>query len=445
MPQTFDSFFADPDIQILFATAPTGLGHIRVTESLKSELSPSIHTETIGIMNPTSQFLYRIVSQNMVTRWIMEFFQTDPMGERLVSWFYTKKLRSRTRPVRLYLQSIIQKRNPKTVLIVATHFALAHQIAACKKKIERNLSIKIVLAVVVTDDSPQIMWAVRGADFIFVPSTRCKKGITKELGKAIGKTKICVSAYPLSKNIQTKLSKESLLKRQIQVDPHSYKKLKILIPISGAAIGLSYFQSLIPEVTKRKDISVTVVSRDSSYTKSFLAWCSRKKRIHVLKSTSDHNVVLAYEKQMKTKVFAVEITKPSEQAFKALLTPTQKGGVILLFSKPVGRQEYDNIEFLKRHGLMPGSSDEKKLAQLYYFNKVSFIDSDFLHRAKNWRAIEIPWIGVEGGVALVRLYETGILQSMISFESKTFIPELRSDGSRMFWERLKVELTSEKA
>jgi hypothetical protein len=417
-----------------------------VTEGLKSELDPSIKTETIGIMNPTSQFLYRIVGQNIVTRWLMEFFQTDPIGERIVAWFYTKNLRSRTRPVRLYVQSIIEgnRRQIKTVIIVATHFALAHQIAACKKKVERNLSVKIVLAVVVTDDSPQIMWAVKGADYIFVPSAFCRNGIRKELAGNIGTTKICVSAYPLSKNIQKELSAIQLAKRQVQVDPFSHKKLKILIPVSGAAIGLSYFQSLIPEVTKKKDIMCTVVSRDSSYTKNFLHWCSRQKRIHVLKSTSDHNVVLSYEKQMKTHVFGVEITKPSEQAFKSLLSPTQRGGVILLFSKPVGRQEYDNIAFLKRHGLMPGSSDEKKLAQLYYFNKTSFIDKNFLNRAKNWRGIEIPWIGVEAGVAIARLYETGVLQSMTSFQQKRFIPELRSDGSRMFWERLKIELTNEK-
>jgi len=91
MPKTFNQFFSDPSIQILFATAPTGLGHIRVTEALKSELSPLIKTETIGIMNPTSQFLYRIVSQNLITRYLMEFLQTNPIGERVVAWFYTKK------------------------------------------------------------------------------------------------------------------------------------------------------------------------------------------------------------------------------------------------------------------------------------------------------------------------------------------------------------------
>jgi hypothetical protein len=460
MPKDFNKFFSDPSIQILFATAPTGLGHIRVTEALKSELDKTIKTETIGIINPTSQFLYRIVSQNMATRWMMEFLQTNPIGERAVAWFYTKKLRSHTRSVRLYLQTIIEKqkrqipnssrgllavRNDKvseTVVIVATHFALAHQIAACKKKIERNLLVKIILAVVVTDDSPQIMWAVRGADYIFVPSILCKKGIQKELGEKIGTTKVIVSAYPLSKNMQTNLSEKSQIKREVQVDPHSHKKLKILIPISGAAIGLSYFQSLIPEVTRRKDISVTVVSRDSSYTKSFIHWCKRQKQIHVLKSTSDHNVVLAYEKQMRTKIFAVEITKPSEQSFKALLHPEQKGGLILLFSKPVGRQEYDNSAFLKRHGLMPGSSDEKTLSRLFYFNQTAKINQNFLERAKAWRGIEIPWIGVEGGVAIMRLYETGILKAMSNFESQTSIPELRSDGSRMFWERMYEEISN---
>jgi hypothetical protein len=50
---------------------------------------------------------------------------------------------------------------------------------------------------------------------------------------------------------------------------------------------------------------------------------------------------------------ALEIVKPSEQSFKSLLTPSQRGGVILLLTQAIGKQEQDNLNFLSDHHLLP--------------------------------------------------------------------------------------------
>src|SRR5258706_15874197 len=149
MTSNFKEYFAQKDIQIIFATAPTGLGHIRVTEALKSALGASVNTETIGIMNPTSQFLHRIMSRYLVLRYVMEIFQSSPILEFLASVIYRKRLRTGNRAVRKYLVNLISMRTlkPKTVLVVATHFGLGHQIASIRKRMERETDVRLVLAI----------------------------------------------------------------------------------------------------------------------------------------------------------------------------------------------------------------------------------------------------------------------------------------------------------
>ncbi len=471
----FNEFLRSKNIFILFATAPTGLGHIRVTEALKEELGSDIQTETIGIMNPTSQFLHRLMSKYFVTRILMEFFQSNPIGESVVSWIYKKKLRTRTKAVRIYLDGIIrnqfsvissqisdgqildsrsdklipdnlnsENRKLKTdipiILIVATHFGLAHQIAACKKRVEKESGVQLVLAVVVTDDSPQMMWAVTQADYIFVPSAFCAKGIRKHLGTEIGSTKIIVSAYSVSKSFTEPLSKSAFEKRLDQTNPTPGEKLRVLIPISGAAVQLSYFQNVITRMRNLKDVNFTIVSRDSSYTRNFLSWAGLQQNVIVEKSKSDHEVVDLYSHNLSEHVFSVEITKPSEQAFKALLNPKMKGGVVLLFSRPVGRQEYDNVHFLERHNLLPNRKDMLRLNALWYLNQKYVVDEKLLQRAKTWRGILLPRNGTDAANAILSLYETGILYAMTQFNQSDESIELRSDGARNLWTKLATEL-----
>jgi hypothetical protein len=134
----------------------------------------------------------------------------------------------------------------------------------------------------------------------------------------------------------------------------------------------------------------------------------------------------------------LEITKPSEQLFKALLTPKKRGGVILLFSEPVGRQERDNLNFLGRYGLIPEDADQAVIFNLYKKEIRENINSEFLKRARQWRGILLPKNGDEAARVIFWLKRTGILSSMIDFQGFPLHEELKGEGVEIFWKKLEV-------
>jgi hypothetical protein len=133
-----------------------------------------------------------------------------------------------------------------TVVVVATHFGLAHQIGKIKSKVEKEKKVKIILAVQVTDDSPQFMWYVPDADITFVPSEYTKKELIA-YGKRRGfpPMQIEVNAYPVSPLLAKKLNRVEFFEKAHQVDPDAKSQIHLCIPISGAAVGLGYFTDLI--------------------------------------------------------------------------------------------------------------------------------------------------------------------------------------------------------
>jgi hypothetical protein len=107
-------------------------------------------------------------------------------------------------------------------------------------------------------------------------------------------------------------------------------------------------------------------------------------------SAVDRDIIDSYENIYTHEVIAVEITKPSEQAFKALISPEKKGGSILLFSEPVGRQEFDNLDFLRRHYLIPLVSEQRTLWHYAEKNISLDTDKDLQKEIKKWRGIFLP-------------------------------------------------------
>ena len=64
---------------------------------------------------------------------------------------------------------------PKKILVVSTHFGLAHKLAVVKEKLKKEKGVEIILVVLVSDDTFQHIWYVDGADLLVVPSTFIKK------------------------------------------------------------------------------------------------------------------------------------------------------------------------------------------------------------------------------------------------------------------------------
>jgi hypothetical protein len=134
---------------------------------------------------------------------------------------------------------------------------------------------------------------------------------------------------------------------------------------------------------------------------------------------------------------ALEITKPSEQIFKALLEPTTRGGVILLLTEPIGRQEKDNLGFLDRFGLLPNSIDQTRLE--HYLIKNGVIPPDDLDawrtKASKWRALMLPKNPSDAAKFIKGLVGSGILYTMLSCKVQEST-HIKPNGVEQIWKEL---------
>src|SRR5690606_35313791 len=130
--------------------------------------------------------------------------------------------------------------------IVSTHFGLNHQLASLKSKIEEEKHAKVILIVQVTDDSPQHIWYAPNADMIVAPSHSTREELL-QYAKTTGlrETRIEVLPYPISPFLTKVLSKTEYKNRLDQLSYESDEPINFCVPISGAAVGMNYFTSLI--------------------------------------------------------------------------------------------------------------------------------------------------------------------------------------------------------
>ena len=352
----------DKSVEVILAYASTGLGHLRVTNALFEAAPKGVYPHLLRTSDPTASNLHRLTSLHPLTRAFLEWSQNG-LPESFFTRSYRFLLRRGYQKVERELTTLIEQEFNivKTVVVIATHFVLAHELAATKEKLEKKLGVKILLFVCVTDDSPQKLWYVEGADCLFVPSVETKTSLHKYGDKNnLKPLKIEVLPYPLNPHLAVPLTKKEWREREEQNNPASGKRIQVIVPVSGAAVNLAYTEDLMTSLVKRNPrFHFYVVSRVSMYTSMFINKIGRRPYISLITSSHDREIVKYYNDLVSSTVFSFEITKPSEQGFKALFTPHQKGGITLLFAPPIGRQEHDNLNFLRRHGLM-----EKRAFQL---------------------------------------------------------------------------------
>ncbi|KKT58403.1 MAG: hypothetical protein UW51_C0003G0067 [Candidatus Amesbacteria bacterium GW2011_GWA1_44_24] len=438
-PADYLDIFRHPDILVVLATAPTGFGHLRVTQALKNGLPEHQSVPVLGLSHSSLQFLHRLTSRHVIMRAFFEFFQNNPGAEEVFTRTYRSYLSVSASDTYRALSRLVlsRRRHPRTIILVCTHFSLAHEAAAVKTRLLREYNCRLIISVTVTDDSPQRIWAVPGADFIFVPSLKTKVLLDKYLQRfSPPRPLVIISPYPVAPGLTVPLSAARYTARVHQLQPHTPSPLNILLPVSGAAVQLSYFRDLISGLNAADNHHLTIISRQSPATASFLSWCRTVPGIEVISHLQDLETVIAYEHALTRSVFSLEITKPSEQSFKALLTPHQRGGVILLFTRPVGRQEYDNLDFLRRHRLLPDAADARILNDLCRHNSTSRMDASFYRRAQNWRCLMLPDTGSLAARAITCFKNASVLSSMANFTGFLNHPELRGDGVRIFWQQL---------
>lgn len=436
----------EKSLMLVLAYAPAGLGHLRVTEALYHGLPKETTSLLLGSQDKSVGYLHRYMSIHPLSRSIMEWMQRGT-PENLFTGFYRWFLRSGSKLLYRQIITLLDQRinPPKTILMVATHFGLAHQLAAIKNTIESERKLKIILVVQVTDDSPQHVWYVNGADLIVVPSEKTKEELIRYGEKAgLPKVDFTVIPYPISPQFIKTLSEDKYKARIDQLDKDSKTVTNIAIPISGAAIGTAFFTVMIDTLIKKSDrFKFHVITKNAFYTKLFINQMLERPCINLHASVFDRGVVEKYEEVYHDNIIALEVTKPSEQAFKTFISTNLVGGSVLLFAHPVGRQEYDNLDFLRRHKLICTKTQQKYLWEksLRGLSLDSSEDKQLLSEAKNWRGIFLPNNPKESADFIWWCLEQKILKQMalchvLPHKDDENKNEISDNGVEIFWDKV---------
>jgi hypothetical protein len=339
---------------LVFTYAPAGLGHLRVTDALVDSRPKDYQYIMLGSYDKFITGIHRFFSTNLIAKWIFTISQYGLM-ENIVTYIYRTILVMTSGRIYEQLKDIIEsKKDIDDIWVVATHFGMAHQIGAIKERLIKETGIPIRLVVQVTDDTSQHIWCIRGADLTFVPSLNTKNKL--EIYSKSNNMNLLfeVAPYPICPVLTNKIAdiherSKTLSSPEMQIN--------VAVPISGANVGLSFTVKLISYIVKKsKRIKFWVIVKKSVYTEMFRAQLSKLPNVNLVTGRNDNEMISLYELLYQDNLMHIEITKPSEQAFKAILPPTLVGGSIMLFTSPVGRQEYENVEFLVRQGLMPKSN-----------------------------------------------------------------------------------------
>lgn len=427
----------DKSLLICFAYAPAGLGHLRVTDALYHGLPKGTNTPLLlGSQDTTITYLHRFMSLNSFIRHLTVWAEKGHV-EDITTFIYRYFLRSHTGLLYEQMKTIINESYtvPSKILIIATHFGLAHQLSAIKTRLEKETRIKVILVVQVTDDSPHHIWFIPGSDLIFAPSVRTQRELLRYGEKIHAGVPVVVNPYPISPILSRSLTEKQYKEKLMQVDKNSTLPIQVIIPISGAAVGTDYFTVLTAELNKKSSrFLFHIVCKDAPFTKKFISEVAVHEYIRIYGAQEDRKVINIYEDIYQKNVISIEITKPSEQSFKALLDCRAESASLLLFTEPVGRQEYDNLDFLKRHKLIPSNQDQELLTHMK-------INLDVLSKASSWRGIRIPQNPVMAAQFIYWCLETGIFSKMMRY--KLVIAnghlnqnELFPDGVQTFWKKV---------
>jgi hypothetical protein len=431
-------------VVVIISYSPTGLGHLRVSDSLYHGLPDSVTPILLGAADRTLSAFYRFVSIHPLTRKLLEFFQ-EGHAESFYTYWYRTFLRSHTQLLYQQLSTLLEERIdlPESVVLVATHYGLAHQFAAIKNRLQKEKKVRVVLVVQVTDDCPNAIWYIPNADTIFVPSEHTKQQL-QEYGRKnnLPQTPFVVIPYPVSPQLKERLKPIHYVARVAQCQPDSSHVIHVVVPVSGAAVNTYFSEQLVNHLSSLSQrYFFHVISKNAPYTHPFLTKLLPMPSVRVNVSDHDRGVVNLYEEIFQQNVIGFEITKPSEQAFKALLRPTQRGGVILLFAQPVGKQEKDNLKFLRRHHLIPTKEEKEQLFR--YSQKGKPINSaktgeDLLKQATAWRGIELPENPISAAEFIHYCLKNNIFQHMLAYSGRqqyrdTDGNEVDDNGVDQFW------------
>ena len=428
---------------LVLTYAPAGLGHLRIMDALYHGLPETVNPVVLGSQDRSIQTVHRMMSISPIGRAVFEWLETGPLSSPF-SRLYRYSLRTSTSVIYNEMARLLAERleRPERILVVCTHFGLAHKLAAIKEELQKREQVRIVLVVFVSDDIFHPIWYIDGADLLVVASQYTKRKYAA-YGERLGKKlRMEVVPYPLHPHLGRKLDAGQMAEKTRQLDPKGIEPIHVSIPIPGAAVGTAYFSRLITFLRQKSDrFLFHIVSKDAPFTKNFLSQMAGKLWIDLRVGKQDREVVDLYNVLMEEQIISLEVTKPSEQAFKGVLGTHSRGGVILLFSQPVGSQEYDNLDFLLRHSLVPSKEANAQLWEMVEHNArmESALRSRLFEESGTWRGVRIPNDAKEASDFIWWMLTSGIFVRMLAGNSDLKVKDeesgfLESDGVAKFWD-----------
>ncbi len=416
---------------VILTTAVAGLGHLRVTRALRDALPANVPRIEIPAKDTWLTMFHNVMSNNDFLRKAFEYTQDTPQLEDGFTWITRQGLHLTSSRVRRLIVDTVRasKAKPSSLVIACSHFMLAESVGVEKQAIEAELGIPVRLVVQITDDTTQHIWYVTGADLLVAPSVHVATSLhAYGVAHHLVDTPISVLPYPIN----------PLFSKPLNPGPHErlaeYEgraPLKLVIPVSGAAAGLGYLTDLAIRLGSGSDaIHTTVVGQATSRLKGTRQRLLHTKNVKCICRVSEDDVITAYEEYYRENVVGAEVTKPSEQAFKALARIDQVGGSVLLLTHPVGRQEYENLEYLFRNRFIPTPSERR---ELFAFSRYHQAPSIAIRRqARYWRGLQLPPTPGEAAPFIHWCLETKLFADMGLLTRKA--PSLQPDGAKEFWD-----------
>ena len=123
------------------------------------------------------------------------------------------------------------------------------------------------------------------------------------------------------------------------------------------------------------------------------------------------------------------------------------GGSILLFTKPVGRQEQDNLNFLIHHKLIPNEEENAILVSELQKEERQMDQEKVLAIARGYRGFSLPMGSYKSYQCIIKALTTGLFYEMLIC-AKRNLPqspkdrELGIDGVEKFWKKINLKLSN---
>lgn len=418
---------------VILTSAIAGLGHLRVTRALEDALPPSATHIFLPAGDTWLTHFHNVMSNHAPLRHAFESIQDTPFLEDWFTWLARVGVHlSSAKVIRQIVAAVKQAGgSPTEIIIACSHFMLAEAVGYRKLELEAALNLPVRLAVQVTDDTTQHIWCVPGTDLLITPSSHSARGLATYLeNHHLPSIPMIILPYPIAPLFGEVLAGHSFAHRLSQY--RGTLPVEVVIPISGAAVGLPFLTSLASSLSRSTQpvFHLHLVGENSPRLQRGTEALTHLRGMSFIKASSDNATISAYNRLYRQHVIGLEITKPSEQSFKVLAGRGQVGGSILFFTSPVGRQEYENLAYLVRNRFIPSPRDRNTLFSLARYHAA--IPAEMLAQAKFWRGIQLPPDPVTASAFIAWCVTSGLCLKMGTVARRE--PSLQPTGAREFWD-----------